>query len=385
MKGNVPGLHSGKSLSVFAILLLSAVGPCAGQQDSVFRPASDIRAFADLFYAWDFSEPGKESRQPFLYNHNRHHTPACNLGFLRVSTDQRRFRGSLALQAGTYVQDNYRDEPFPASRILEAQAGIALNRSRSAWLNAGIMPSYIGYESAVISENPTLSRSLAAENSPYYMSGISVNGMAGKNWSWMVMLCNGWQRITPENGQLAPALGNRLQYTTAGGLLINWSAYHGNMRTEYGNRFRAFHNFYGQWPAWPSGSIVIGLDTGAQADPSEKRKLNPWYAFLLIAKHEFSPRWSVASRIEYFQDDHETIIPNTPADGFLLSGTSVNLDCRPLEKLLLRFEYRWLGGPRPSLYDASGSAPLNNSVILTSVSIDLQHSLTRRHETAKAL
>jgi hypothetical protein len=49
-----------------------------------------------------------------------------------------------------------------------------LSKKQNLWLDAGIMPSHIGFESAVSADCWTLTRSLLAENSPYYETGIKL-------------------------------------------------------------------------------------------------------------------------------------------------------------------------------------------------------------------
>lgn len=59
------------------------------------------------------------------------------------------------------------------------------------WLDAGIYPSHIGLESAVGKDNRTLTRSLAAENSPYYESGARITYVTPNNaWTLCAHVLN---------------------------------------------------------------------------------------------------------------------------------------------------------------------------------------------------
>jgi hypothetical protein len=49
--------------------------------------------------------------------------------------------------------------------IYEANVGISLNKKNNLWVDAGVMPSHIGFESAISMDNWYLTRSLLAENS----------------------------------------------------------------------------------------------------------------------------------------------------------------------------------------------------------------------------
>ncbi len=129
--------------------------PLAAQADSAWRQplALTILGFVDVFYAYDFNRPEETTRQPFLYNHNRHHEFNLNLGLVKAGIENAKYRANLALQTGTYANDNYAAEPGLLKNIFEANIGLSLNRKNTLWLDAGILPSHIGFESALSTDN----------------------------------------------------------------------------------------------------------------------------------------------------------------------------------------------------------------------------------------
>ncbi|WP_338076641.1 outer membrane beta-barrel protein, partial [Chryseobacterium cucumeris] len=42
-------------------------------------------AYAELFYTYDFNEPGNHIRQNFLYSYNRHNEMNLNLGLVKAN------------------------------------------------------------------------------------------------------------------------------------------------------------------------------------------------------------------------------------------------------------------------------------------------------------
>jgi len=64
----------------------------------------------------------------FFYNHNRNQRLKINQAFLGADYTGQQFRFQLALQTGTYVQDNYSDEPAILRPLLKCFAGIPLNQ-----------------------------------------------------------------------------------------------------------------------------------------------------------------------------------------------------------------------------------------------------------------
>ena len=76
---------------------------------------------------------------------------------------------------GNYAQYNLSAETNWAQFIYNANIGIKLSKKNNLWLDAGLMPSHIGAESAISDDCWSLTRSLSAENSPYYETGIKLN------------------------------------------------------------------------------------------------------------------------------------------------------------------------------------------------------------------
>ena len=160
-------------LNIYLAVLLFIFCPTAhGQSNSsvwVQKPEISYAGYVDIFYSYDFNEPTTNYRQTFLYNHNR-----LNLGFIKGSVKHLKYRANIALQAGTYVVDNYAAEPTVLQHIYEGNAGLSLNKKNNLWIDAGIFGSHIGFESAISKDNWTLTRSLLAENSPYYLTGTKL-------------------------------------------------------------------------------------------------------------------------------------------------------------------------------------------------------------------
>src|SRR5690606_16131956 len=152
------------------LILAPALGVLSAQPDASSR--FTFSAYGELYYGYDFSRPDDHERPFFVYNHKRHNEVNANLLLVRGTYTDSLVRANLGLMAGTYAQYNLSAEPGWAQFIYEATIGLKLSRRRNLWLDAGIMPSHLGYESVIGADNWTLTRSLAAEGSPYYETGI---------------------------------------------------------------------------------------------------------------------------------------------------------------------------------------------------------------------
>ncbi|WP_242927482.1 porin [Pontibacter vulgaris] len=326
---------------VLLLILLSCFGAFA-QSDSIQSASPEVKfsGFADIFYAYDFNEQAGNSRQPFFYNHNRHNEFNLNLALLRAAITHTKYRGAIALQAGTYASDNYAAEDNLLQHVFEANAGVALNTKGNLWLDAGIFGSHIGFESAISMDNSTLTRSILAENSPYFLSGAKVTYTPNDNWALSAIICNGWQRIKRVEGNSRLSYCTQVSYTNGDTYTLNWSTFAGTDDPDTTRRMRYFNNLYGKFQLTKNFALTTGFDIGIQQKYKGSSSYNLWYSPVVIARYQLNQNWATAARAEYYSDKNGVII--AVPEGFKTSGASVNLDYTPAKSIICRAEARWL-------------------------------------------
>ena len=330
-----------------------------------------LSGFVDVFYAYDFSQPAeRDFRQPFLFNHNRHNEVNLNLGLLRLSVEHPKYRANLALQAGTYAEDNYAAEQDLLRHVFEANAGISLNSSNTLWLDAGILGSHIGFESAVSAENPTLTRSLLAENSPYFLTGAKLSYEPSEEWLIAALITNGWQRIRRVRGNSLPSFGSQVTYTRASELVLNWSTLIGTDDPDATRRMRYFNNFYGQFFLSPRITLTAGFDVGFQQQQKNSNAYDWWYSPVLITQYRINEQWATAFRAEHYADESQVIISNLSPAEFRATGLSVNLDYSPVKNVFCRLEGRWLQSDN-RIFQEDDSFGRSNVFIVGSLAVKL--------------
>ena len=330
-------------------------------QDStqVAKPKIEISGYIDTYYSYDFSEPQTKVKLPFLYSYNRQNEFNINMALLRASVSYENVYAKLSVHAGTYVDENYANEDLKL--LNEAYIGVYLNKSQKTSLEVGILPSYIGFETATSHSNLTATRSISAEASPYFMTGAKLNHQFSSKFSGAFFLTNGWQRINKADKKLAPAFGTQLVYKANEGSTLNWSTFTG--KEAYGNVFgmRYFSDLY--WDkAWSKKwRTILGFDFGAQDIAAEDDEYKTWWTPTLITQYTISDKWQMAYRIEYFQDKDNVI--TATALPFETLGNSLNFDFLPNSKLKIRTEGKWYRATE-SLFDL-GTKKDNFSVTTT--------------------
>ncbi|WEK36508.1 MAG: porin [Candidatus Pseudobacter hemicellulosilyticus] len=329
-----------------------------------------LSGYAELYYTYDANRPLNNTRPGFVYSHHRANEVNLNLAFLKGNYSAERLRANLAIGAGTYMNANLAAEPGVLKNIYEANAGVKLSKTHNLWLDAGILPSHIGFESAIGKDNWTLTRSLVADNSPYYEAGAKL-GYTSKNEKWYlaVLYLNGWQRIQRVDGNTTPAAGIQLSFKPAAAVTLNYSGFAGNDKPDSARLMRYYHNLYGIFQLSPQFGIMAGFDYGLEQQEKGSSKLNNWFTPVLILQYKPDATNSLAVRGEYFQDKNGVIISSGTPAGFKTIGWSINYDRQLFNKAVWRIELRSLHGKEDYFSKRDQSATKNNLFVSTALAI----------------
>ena len=357
----IPGLISSRSMA-------QDINPWKQSPEFYFK------GYIDVFYAYDFNQPESGVRQPFFYNHNRHNQFNLNHGIIGFEVSNPKYRAGLGLHTGTYPMDNYSIEPGVLKNIYEAYIGLALNKNNNLWLDAGIFESFIGFESPISIDNWTLTRSLCAENVPYFLTGAKITYNINDKWAVLGSILNGWQIIQTVQGNSLPSFGTQVIFAPNNRFTFNWSTFIGTDDPDSTRRMRYFNNFYGQMEISEKLEFFAGIDIGFQQESKGSSSYNNWHAVTLILRYKISDKWAMAFRGENYVDRNDVMIDSDTPNGFNTSGLSVNGDFRPIPNLACRMEIRWLNSV-DELFVKDDDLTKNNLFIVASVAYKLRKQI----------
>ncbi|PIF63680.1 porin [Flavobacterium sp. 11] len=331
-----------------------------GKEKSPFTFSSYI----ETYYSYDFGEPDNHVRPGFFYSHNKHNEVNLNLGLAKVNYSQDNVRGNFALMAGTYGEYNLATEQGLLKNVYEANVGVKIAKNQNLWIDAGVMPSHIGFESAIGKDCMTLTRSILADNSPYYETGVKI-GYTSKSEKWYLaaMYLNGWQRIQKVEGNQTPAFGTQVSYKPNSKTTLNWSTYVGNEQPNNDRKWRYFNNFYVLFKVSEKASVVSGFDIGSQQSVHKSDKYDVWFSPILILQYKPTAKIQLAARGEYYQDEKEVIIATGTPNGFKTYGFSANFDYLVTENVMFRVEARNLNS-KDAVF-LKDNLPSNENLFLT--------------------
>ena len=331
-------------------------------QEEIKKPFT-FSGYLETYYSYDFGNPDNHLRPGFVYSYNKHNEVNLNLGFAKVNYAKDNIRGNFALMAGTYAEYNLAAEQDLMKNIFEANVGVKISSKYNLWVDAGIMPSHIGFESAIGKDCMNLTRSILADNSPYYEAGVKIGyTSSSEKWYLAAMYLNGWQRIQKVDGNQTPAFGTQVTYKPSGKITLNWSTYFGNEQPDIDRKWRYFNNFYGQFKVSEKTNLIAGFDIGAQQAEKGSSDYNMWYSPVVIAQYKPTAKIQLAARGEYYQDKQGVIIATGTENGFKTYGFSANFDYLVTDNAMFRIEARSLKSEDKIFYNYEKPVDYNTFV-----------------------
>lgn len=354
--------------AIITAILISTFNIALAQEEPQPSPFS-ITGYVDIYYGYDFNQPENNTRPSFMYSYNRHNEVNLNLGFVKGSYSTETVRANLALMAGTYPNANLAAEPGVLRNIFEANAGVKVSSEKNLWVDAGVFGSHIGFESAIGKDCWNLTRSMLADNTPYYEAGakISYNSDNGK-WFLSGLLLNGWQRIQRVDGNSLPSFGTQITFKPSDQITLNSSSFIGTDKPDSARQMRYFHNFYGIFQVAKKIGIIVGFDYGVEEKSPETSSTNAWLSPVIIARFALSDKVSLALRGEYYEDEHGVMIATGTPNGFKTTGVSANLDYQILANAVWRIEARSFNSKDEVFQEGEGTSK-SNTFVTTSLAV----------------
>ncbi|HEY0779406.1 MAG TPA: outer membrane beta-barrel protein [Gemmatirosa sp.] len=353
-------------------------------------PKVTFGGFFDGYYAYDFDRPPSRDRSfagggLFTTQPARSNEFNVNLAYVEAKLDAPRYRGRLAVQFGTSVQSNYFGEPRVGQisgptvqqYLQEANAGVKLGKN--FWIDGGIFFSNMGEEGWISRDNPTYTRSLVADYSPYYSSGVKFTYTPNAKLTARLDIVNGWQNISENNS--GKGSGIRLDYAVdANSTYSYWNFF----SDEAGNLLRTFNGVGAKVTHGPL-TLMGEADIGTQRRPNGVAGTSSWYGLLAVARAQVSPTVAVVGRLERYDDPDQVILATgsrtlaSPVEGgattianpaFRGNGASIGVDVSPFSRVLFRTELRGFQNRDAVFPDAAtGNVRKADGFVVTSLAL----------------
>ena len=369
-----PKINHVRNAVVMAIILLTSKGIYAQE---IITIANDlispfkISGYVETYGSSSLRNPSNDRKSSLFVSHSQNNEPAVNLAFLKTKYDTKNIKANFALAVGTYMRANYAAEPSLLKNLYESSIALKVSRKDNTWLEIGVFSSHIGFENAKGSDNWTLTRSLTAENIPYYESGarISHTSNDGK-WFMSALILSGWQRITPVDGNTLPSFGTQITYSPSSKITFNSSTFIGTDSPDQRRLMRYFHDFYSTLKLSSKLAATIGFDIGMEQKSKGSSTFNTWFNSTAIMRYTPTTNTAIAVRGEYFDDRDGVLLSSTPPNGFRTWAFSANFDWSITKNFLWRVEARSLINKDNIFTRRNGTITDNNTIFTTALAIN---------------
>lgn len=325
-----------------------------------------IGGYIDAYYGTNFGN-ANNTTIPYFVSMNSNNSGTINLAYLDMRYNTDHFRARIVPGFGTYMNANYAAEPGSLGNIVEASAGFKLTKNKNIWIDAGILGSPYTNESAISKDHLMYTRSFAPEYVPYYLSGIKLSWQLHSKVNAYLYLINGWQQIQDVNK--GKSVGTQIEYRPNNHHLINWNTYVGDERSALSpdSRMRYFSDIYWIFSKHrfsATSCVYIGNQTKTKSPFHSKN--NIWWQANIIGKYDFTSKFSLSARFEYFNDDNAIqITPITPVSGFRSYSTGGCINYKINDNALIRLEGRYFFSD-DGIYLDNESTPTNHKTWVVS-------------------
>ncbi|MFM7768975.1 MAG: outer membrane beta-barrel protein [Bacteroidota bacterium] len=310
-----------------------------------------FHGFIDVYYGKDQSIWNEHSRPSFLYSHTSTDHIALNAAVFELKSYGKKVSTHLALVEGTYANKVTSAEPVGFGALYVANVSLALNKDNSLLLTAGIFPSHIGQENVIGLDNLNLTRSLAAENSPYYESGVKLEKRSkNQKWNFTALALNGWQTMTLIPQDHSMSLGTSVQFQPNEKFTIASNTFYGEVPVADSTLKRLFHNLQFNYSS-NSWTVQGQWDVGLQNE-------NLWHVGFIGLGKDLTDKLQLNARVEYIQDAQNSVM-NSPTNEVFAGSAGMRWRISPQTNF--RAEYRNLNsfGPESFAFKNSNSKQIH--------------------------
>ncbi|MFY8079149.1 MAG: outer membrane beta-barrel protein, partial [Flavobacteriales bacterium] len=289
----------------------------------VRKDSIHFSGYTEIYFSQDQHNWNNHERPEFLFSHTSTNHFALNTAVLDFKYSSERLKTQLSLVEGTYANKVTSAEPIGFGALYVGNISYKLSPSKDLWLQAGVFPSHIGLESAIGFSNLSMTRSLAAENSPYYESGLNLQYTSNNNkWFGSLLLLNGWQTMSLMPQQALPGLGTQIQFKPNSKITLNHSTYLGEVAVLDSSQLRFFQNMYASILLKDKWTVQLQADYGMQETGNDGFD-KTWMTGFFGISYQLNKKLALVGRAELLRDKNKLVISGVNND---LWGYSFNIN-----------------------------------------------------------
>jgi hypothetical protein len=289
-------------------------------------------------------------------------TFALNLAAVGVRLEHANLLGELVLQYGSSV-----DALYPSSPTMRAlQLAWVGWRTGDFTAKAGLVPSPLGHESWVSTDNWNYSHAFLSDATPYYVLGAELDWRALPTLGLSALVFNGWNTFTSDTSSASGAIV--ATWSPSDAITVRDTVFAGRVRRadRTANDTRVIDDLVATWSV--ARGIDLALEAFAGTDQRKEAAASTYYGGALWAKISPFDGVYLAARGEMIADDDLVLVRGLTtampsSDGAWIASGTLTIGVRPHRALLLRVEGQYRASKSPFFVgsDDAGNAQLETS------------------------
>lgn len=358
-------MRSHKSKIIFLVVLFNVVLPGIVSADErlpldslVNSDLVSVQSFVDTYFSDDFNN-FKQRKRSYLTQPQVNDEANINLWDLSAKVNTEVVRAVATGQFGTSVDANYSAEEHEGIKYLQ-EGYVGVSPAEKLWVDVGVFLSHIGMENWRSRDNLSYTRSLIAEFSPYYESGVRVTYELSDATTVQLLAVNGWQNITHYDGRWAG--GSLVKHSITPDTLVGWSTFIGRESDQN----RLFNDLYLTSAVTDRIKIGAAFDIGYQdTDPGQT---DWWLGWTALASYRIIENLSLVARLEQYVDRGNIIVSTPDSKPYSTIGYSFGADYEAYKNLLWRNEIRFFNARNQIYQEGEDGLAAADSFFVTSLS-----------------
>jgi len=242
-------------------------------------------------------------------------SPQLNLAMgvaRKKPTAQSRWGVSFGLQTGVDTENLVTSSPPPENEpISQAETLRHLYRANFSYLfsagsglrlTAGLINSYVGYESYLAIENPNYTRGYILDTVPYFLVGVETAYSPSDVVDLGFYVVTGFNYLADPNDD--PSFGFSVAWQAIPGLTLRQNLYYGPDQVDASLEFwRFLSDTIVEWKT-DHFLLAAAFDYGTEKRAAEAgQPRDDWISAALWARWLIGDHWSLGLRPEFLQDD----------------------------------------------------------------------------------
>lgn len=284
---------------------LLALYSANAQEGTEILPGTTFAGSADFYYKYDFAEVDN-SYTSFTHSHDSY-----EIGMASIEASHKLGKASIFVDLGFGSRASEFTYNDAANTFMIKQMYITYDFSPSFKVTAGSFGTHIGYELLDAVDNKNYSMSYAFTNGPFFNTGVKAQYTSGK-YSFMTGITNPTDfKTAGEAGSKNKTFIGQIGYVAdTGSAYFNFTSGSANPASD---KNKTQFDFVGSKKL--NDKLTLGFNgTYAMVEDDIDSNLDAnWFSLVGYVNYAFKGKWSVAYRLEYFDDKDGAIYGAMPS------------------------------------------------------------------------